>query len=77
MNIVFLRAPTGFFLNGTANGFEFQLVLGAAALALLFTGAGRFSVDARTPWPHRPILYSLAGLIVATVSSAAVLLLFH
>lgn len=77
VNIVYVRAPSGFFLSGTNGGFEFQLVLGVIALALLFAGSGRFSADAKTPWGREPIRYGLAGLILSMLMSAAVILLFR
>ncbi|MCI2239322.1 DoxX family protein [Paenibacillus sp. TRM 82003] len=40
-----VHAPQGFLVQGQVNG-ENALLLGAAGLALLFTGAGRFSLDA-------------------------------
>jgi putative oxidoreductase len=39
----FVHAGSGLFVDG--GGYEFVLVLGAAALALAAVGAGRFSVD--------------------------------
>ncbi len=77
VNIVVLRVPTGFFLRGPQDGFEFQLLLGAVALAFLFTGAGRLALDANTPWGRRPARFGLIGVGLAAVSSAAVLILFH
>lgn len=40
--IIFVHAPAGFFVSD--GGFEFVMVLGAAALALAFTGPGRFAI---------------------------------
>ncbi|WP_432493514.1 DoxX family protein [Kineococcus auxinigenes] len=39
-----VHAPSGFLVEGQVNG-ENALLLGAAGLVLLFTGAGRFSLD--------------------------------
>ncbi|MFD8497477.1 DoxX family protein [Amycolatopsis sp. NPDC059657] len=77
VNIIYVRAPSGFFLSGTNGGFEFQLLLAAIALVLLFTGSGRFSLDAGTPWGREPIRYGLAGLALAMAMSAGVILLFR
>ena len=38
-----VHLPAGFFLP---NGYEFVMMLGASAIALTFTGAGRYSIDA-------------------------------
>lgn len=40
-----VHAPQGFLVDGQING-ENALLLGAVGLLLVFTGAGRFSVDA-------------------------------
>ena len=77
LNIVYVRAPTGFFLNGMKEGFEFQLVLAVVALALLFTGAGRYAVDARTPWGRNPGRFGLAALAFAVVTSVGVVVFFR
>ncbi|MFI6741817.1 DoxX family protein [Nonomuraea sp. NPDC050451] len=77
VNIVYIKAPTGFFMGTQKDGFEFQLLLGVVALAYLFTGAGRYSLDARTPWGRRPVPYGLAGLALALVTSTGVILLFR
>ncbi len=47
-----VHAPHGFFINwglvpDRGHGYEFNLVLGAALVALMLTGAGAFSVDRR------------------------------
>ncbi|MFI7152801.1 DoxX family protein [Nonomuraea sp. NPDC050022] len=77
VNIVYIKAPTGFFMGTQKDGFEFQLLLGAVALAYLFTGAGRYSFDARTLWGRRPVPYGLAGLALALATSMGVILLFR
>lgn len=76
MNIVYVRFGTGFFMSGR-NGFEFQLILGAVALALMFTGAGRYSLDRGTVWNTRPERFGLAALALSLVTSAAVIVLFR
>lgn len=43
----------------------------------LFTGAGRLALDHAAPWGRRPVPFGPAGLALAVVTSAAVLLLFH
>jgi len=76
LNMVYLLAPTGFFM-GPETGFEFELLLGVVALALLFTGAGRYALDRNTPWGRSPLRYGLGGIGLAVISSAAVILLFR
>ena len=50
VNIVYAKWHGGLF-EGQGGGFEFELLLGVVALALLFTGAGRFSLDPLYPEP--------------------------
>ncbi|MGW4826359.1 DoxX family protein [Amycolatopsis japonica] len=77
LNIVFVRASTGFFLAGTKAGFEFQFILGAVALGLLFTGSGRLAVDSNLPWGREPLRYGLAALALSVLTSAGVIILFR
>jgi putative oxidoreductase len=77
LNIVYVRAPTGFFLSGARDGYEFQLLLGAIALALLFTGSGRYALDARTPWGRNPGPYGAVALVLAVATSAGIVILFR
>ncbi|NHD19560.1 MULTISPECIES: DoxX family protein [unclassified Actinopolyspora] len=71
-NAVVLGADSGFFLDG--GGVEYPAVLGAAALALLFTGPGRVAADKGRAWFRRPVLSASIGLLIAVIASAAVLL---
>ncbi len=45
MATVVFHWPQGFFVSANAIGIEFTMVLTIAALALVFTGPGRFSID--------------------------------
>lgn len=71
-NAVVLGADAGFFLDG--GGVEYPAVLGAAALALLFTGPGRVAADKGRAWFRRPVLCATVGLLIAVIASAVVLL---
>jgi putative oxidoreductase len=77
LSIVALKWNEGFFAVADQDGFEFEMLLGAVALALLFSGPGRLSVDRKAPWQQNPVPYGLAGLALAVVTSAIVLLLFR
>lgn len=53
----------------------FPIVLGAVALALAFTGPGRYSLDAGRPWQRTGLVWGGASTGLAVVTSGAALLL--
>jgi putative oxidoreductase len=73
-NAVYAKFHGGFF-EGQGQGFEFELVLGAAALSLLFTGAGPISLERNTPWRRRPLPLGLVSLLLAAAASVVVIVL--
>ncbi|MGH3432267.1 MAG: DoxX family protein [Thermocrispum sp.] len=54
-------------------GYALPLLIGAGALALLFTGPGRIGLDVGFPWRKRPLGWGIFGVVLA---AAAVLLVF-
>jgi putative oxidoreductase len=58
----------GFFI--TSGGFEYNLVLGAAGLALAFTGPGALSIDALLGLEVSGALVGVAALVVAGLGAA-------
>lgn len=58
----------GFFASG--GGYEYTLTLAVAALALAFTGPGRFSVDALFGFSSGSALVGLGALIVGVTGGA-------
>lgn len=75
-NIVYLKFGSGFF-TGPKSGFEYELLLGVVALALLFTGAGRAALDVHTPWRRKPLPFAILGVLVAAAATVVTLVVFH
>jgi putative oxidoreductase len=75
-DVVYAKFHGGFFEAG-GKGYEFDLVLGALALSLLCSGAGRISLEVNTPWRRRPWTYGLFGFFLAAAGSAAVIVFFR
>ena len=73
-NIVYAKYHGGFF-EGQGRGFEFELLLGAVALGLLFTGAGSISLERNTPWRKRPLPLGLVSLLLSAAASVVVIVL--
>jgi putative oxidoreductase len=73
-NVVYAKFHGGFFV-GDGKGFEFELLLGLVALALVFTGAGRISLERNTPWRKRPLPLGLVSLLLAAAASVVVIVL--
>lgn len=74
-NVVFSKLGAGFF--ETSGGFEFQAMLGAVALGLMFTGPGRVALDNGRAWYRRPVISGFLCLVLAAAASAVVLTVFH
>lgn len=75
-NIVYAKFHGGFFM-GEGKGFEYELLLGAVAFSLLFTGSGRIALDVNTPWRRKPMAFGLFGLLLAAAASVLVIVLFR
>jgi putative oxidoreductase len=58
----------GFFI--TTGGYEYNLVLGLAALSVAFTGAGALSLDALLPVTLSGVGWGVASVVVAIVGAA-------
>lgn len=72
---VYVKFGGGFF--GAPAGFEYELLLAAGVFALLFTGAGRLSVDVHTPWRRKPMPYAVLGLLLAAAACVVILVSFR
>jgi putative oxidoreductase len=57
----------GFFLS--SGGYEYNLVLGVAAIAIAFTGAGAWSIDALAGFQTGGGTWGLAALAIALVGA--------
>ncbi|HJP78586.1 MAG TPA: DoxX family protein [Pseudonocardiaceae bacterium] len=73
-NVIVLKWHFSFF---DPNGWQFQLVLAAAAFALLFAGPGRVSLDRPTPWYRHPVGTGWTFLFISAAASVCVLLLLR
>ncbi|TCP52080.1 putative oxidoreductase [Tamaricihabitans halophyticus] len=73
--VIAMKLEAGFFAG--EGGYEYEMMLGAAALALMFTGAGRVALDRRTRWFSHAPAFGLVSLILAAVATVVVLLVFR
>lgn len=74
-NVLALNFQSGFFAQ--QGGVEYEVVLAALALGLMFAGPGRVALDNGRAWFRRPVVSGFVCLLVAAGSSAAVFLLLH
>lgn len=58
-------------------GVEYELLLVAAAAAIVLTGPGRLSLDSRWGWSRRPLWGSIALLVVGIAGAVAVWIVFN
>jgi putative oxidoreductase len=62
-----VHARNGFFI--TSNGFEFNFVLGAAALSVAFTGPGAVSIDALLGYVTAGTTWGVGAALVAILGA--------
>ncbi|MCX9191337.1 DoxX family protein [Carbonactinospora thermoautotrophica] len=70
--IVAVHLKAGFF--AATGGFEYPLLIAAAAATLGFTGPGRFALDAGRPW-GRPSLVTGVGVLGVALAASVLALL--
>lgn len=58
-------------------GYAHPLLIGAGALALLFTGPGRIGLDVGFPWRKSPLGWGVFGVLLAGAAAIAVFALFR
>ncbi len=73
--IVSMKLPGPFF--DQEGGYEYLVVLIAAALCLMFAGPGRVALDNGRSWFRHPLVSGFISLVIAAGSSAAVLILLR
>lgn len=73
-NAVFLNIGNGLFLP---DGVEYEAMLGALGLGLMFTGPGRVALDKGRVWFRRPLLFGFLALLIAGGAAGVVLGLYH
>ena len=72
-NVIVLKWKLGFF----APGYEFELILSAAAFTLLFAGPGKAALDRPTPWFRRPVLNAWLFLVIGAAVAIVFLLVLR
>ncbi len=75
VNAVALKLGNGFFAS--SDGVEYEIVLGALAFGLLFTGPGRAAVDKGRSWFRHPVASGFIFLVVAAAASVSVFLVLR
>ncbi len=79
INAVLVKLNNGFFITATtgAGGVEFDLVLGLASAALVFTGPGRIALDNGRPWHRRPASWGVLALVIGIAAAVLVRILLR
>jgi len=70
-----VHLKNGFFASG--GGYEYNLVLAAAALSVVFTGPGAFSIDALLGYSFAGTLWGIGAIVMAVVGAAVQLAQRH
>lgn len=72
-NVIAVKGDWNLFLGDV----ELEMMYGAAALALLFTGPGRFALDRHTHWWRKAPVYGFVFLILAAGLTVVTLVVFR
>ncbi|HSS25180.1 MAG TPA: DoxX family protein [Mycobacterium sp.] len=59
------------------DGHEYQITLIVLAVAVILAGPGRYGLDARRGWAHRPFIGSFVALLAGTAAGIAVWVLLN
>jgi putative oxidoreductase len=71
-SVMIVAAATAHFKNGffiTSGGYEYNVVLGVAAIAIAFTGPGLLSIDALAGYATGSALTGLAAVVIAVAGA--------
>ncbi|MFC4946376.1 DoxX family protein [Pseudonocardia sp. GCM10023141] len=76
---VIVNVGAGWFVGPGAaiNGVEYNVALGLAAAAIIFTGPGRIALDNGRTWHRRPAPWGVLALIIGVAASLVVFFTFH
>ncbi|MDT7709271.1 MAG: putative oxidoreductase [Pseudonocardiales bacterium] len=79
INAVLVKLGNGFFLTGPSgsDAVEFDVVLGLASAALVFTGPGRIALDNGRAWHRRPASWGVLALVVGVAAAVLVRILLR
>jgi putative oxidoreductase len=79
INAVLVKLGNGFFLTSAAgsDAVEFDVVLGLAAAALIFTGPGRIALDNGRAWHRRPASWGVLALVAGVAVAVLVRILMR
>lgn len=79
INTVIVNWGAGIFVGPGAavNAVEYDLALGLAAAALVFTGPGRIALDNGRTWHRRPAPWGVLALVIGVAASLLVFFLLH
>jgi putative oxidoreductase len=72
-NVIVIRGDWNLFLGDV----ELEMTYAAAALALLFTGPGRFALDRHTHWWRKAPVYGFVFLVIAAGLSVVTLVVWR
>lgn len=70
---VIVQMFSGGLFSGT--GYEMGLLWAAVAVAVAFTGPGRFSLDHSRPWARHGIIWAVAAIALAVLTAVLALIL--
>ncbi len=79
INAVLVKLNNGFFITSAAgsDAIEFDVVLGLASAALVFTGPGRIALDNGRPWHRRPASWGVLSLVIGIAAAVLVRILLR